>query len=115
MTMEKNPYHRFTQEELILRDCLAVDRTVLANEKTFLAYIRTALTLFITGVTFIKFFGHDIVEILGWFFIPVGIFTFILGFIRYLKMYRIISQIHQAKKNDHSKSGNIFPPTETDI
>jgi putative membrane protein len=93
-----NPYSRFTQRELILRDILAADRTILANERTFLAYIRTALTFFVAGVTFVKFFGYIMVEIVGWIFIPLGIFIFVVGLIRYLKMYRVISQIHQAKE-----------------
>lgn len=37
--MEEEPYSRFDQEELIIRDYLAADRTVLANERTFLAYV----------------------------------------------------------------------------
>ena len=36
---------QFTAEELILRDHLALDRTRLANERTLLAYLRTALML----------------------------------------------------------------------
>ncbi|HDK81416.1 MAG TPA: DUF202 domain-containing protein [Nitrospirae bacterium] len=34
-------------KDLFLRDHLAAQRTMLANERTYLAYIRTALTLFI--------------------------------------------------------------------
>ena len=95
-----NPYSRFNPEELILRDVLAADRTILANERTFLAYIRTSLTFFVTGVSFIKFFGHIILEIIGYLFIPIALFTFVIGLVRYVKIYRVISKIHQGEKTD---------------
>lgn len=34
--------YKFNKDEMILRDFLAVDRTLLANERTLLAYIRPA-------------------------------------------------------------------------
>ena len=52
--MKKNPYEQFADSELILRDHLAIDRTVLANERTFLAYCRPALPLILTGAGCIK-------------------------------------------------------------
>ena len=48
-----------------IRDQLAADRTILANERTLLAYLRVALTLFVAGVSFIKFFESRILMILG--------------------------------------------------
>ena len=36
-----NRYEGFAKSDLILRDQLAIDRTLLANERTVLAYIRT--------------------------------------------------------------------------
>jgi uncharacterized membrane protein YidH (DUF202 family) len=37
---------------------LAVTRTVLANERSLLAFARTALGCFIGGAGLFKFFGH---------------------------------------------------------
>lgn len=45
--------HAKSGGDLILRDHLAIDRTVLANERTLLAYGRTALTLLIVGFSFL--------------------------------------------------------------
>ena len=59
--MAHEPYREFRAEELILRDFLALDRTVLANQRTFLAYIRTSLAFLVTGAGFIKFFGGGLV------------------------------------------------------
>jgi putative membrane protein len=58
--MTENPYERFQREELILRDELAIDRTILANERTVLTYFCSALTLVIVGVTFLHFFEKGI-------------------------------------------------------
>ncbi len=54
---EPSPYAKFLKSQLILRDELAIDRTVLANERTLLAYLRTGLALVITGAGLVKFFN----------------------------------------------------------
>lgn len=87
LSNDDSPYDRFAEEELILRDHLAIDRTVLANERTLLAYIRTALAVFVAGASFIQFFNSSIMKILGWTFIPVGIITLIIGILRHRKYH----------------------------
>jgi len=84
--IEEGIYSRFEVSEMILRDHLAADRTTLANQSTFLAYIRTALTFFVAGVTFIKFFEVSVVVVVGWIFIPVSVLTFWLGLYRYNRL-----------------------------
>lgn len=64
--MASNPYERFKSGDLILRDELAVDRTVLANERTLLSYIRTGLAFAVTGAGTIKFFASLTSLLLGW-------------------------------------------------
>ncbi|MDO8682436.1 MAG: DUF202 domain-containing protein [Armatimonadota bacterium] len=88
------PYSRFTPEDLILRDHLAVDRTVLANERTLLAYIRTAIMLLISGVTLLKFFPNQaVMQILGCLLLPGALAISFLGAIRYRTMHHRIGQI----------------------
>lgn len=60
-------------------------RTILANERTFLAYVRTALTLFAAGITFIRFFGIPFLSFVGYIFIGLSIVLTIVGIIRYQK------------------------------
>ena len=62
---------------------LAEVRTKQANERTLLAYMRTALTLVVGGLSFIRFFDNKIVEFTGWVFIPFGVITLVLGIVRY--------------------------------
>lgn len=91
-------YANIERSGMILRDFLAVDRTILSNQNTFLAYIRTALTLFVVGLTFIKFFDQKIIETIGWLFIPVGVLTFFVGFLRYNRLRRALAQAGNDKK-----------------
>lgn len=60
-------------------------RTVLSNERTFLAYGRTALTLFVAGITFIRFFGIAFLTLVGYLFIALSIVLTAVGALRYKK------------------------------
>ena len=92
------PYSRFSYEELILRDHLAVDRTILANERTLLSYVRTAIMLLVTGVTLIKFFPTQMtVYILGYLFLPLAFGVGIFGIARYRLIARRIRHVTPAK------------------
>lgn len=91
--MPENPYERFLKAELILRDELAVDRTLLANERTFMAYLRSALTLFIAGVTFVHFFEYGMLFYLGIAFLPLSAAVAAFGMLRYRKMNKAILTI----------------------
>ncbi|NLF17679.1 MAG: DUF202 domain-containing protein [Lentisphaerae bacterium] len=84
--MTQHPYERFRQDDLILRDELAIDRTLLANERTVLAYFRSALTLILAGVTFLHFIEAGLLRIIGYAFVPLGIAVAILGWARYRRM-----------------------------
>jgi putative membrane protein len=58
-TMRRLPYDDYNKKEMILRDFLAMDRTVFAGTRTFLGYIRVTLTLVIATLIFIRIFnGH---------------------------------------------------------
>ena len=46
--------------DLTLRDHLARDRTILANERTLLSYLRTAFGLAAGGGTLLKLFPDDL-------------------------------------------------------
>lgn len=89
--MEDTHDSRKPKGHLVLRDHLAAHRTDLANDRTFLAYLRTALTFFVAGA-FIRFFGHIVTEFIGWVFISVGIYLSVRGVARFRKMKRLIHE-----------------------
>ena len=82
-------------EELILRDHLAMDRTVLANERTLLAYIRTTLALLAAGASFLQFFTLPWLEVAGYLLIVSGLVLVSIGFRRFLSFRR---NLNEAKK-----------------
>ena len=95
--MEHNPYEQFSENEMILRDYLALDRTILANERTFLAYLRTGLALGITGAGCIKLFDSFMLDISGFVLIVFGVCAMIFGFQRYRSMNRRIKASFEGK------------------
>jgi putative membrane protein len=92
--MSTQLYIQLSRDDIILRDHLALDRTILANERTLLAYIRTALAFMITGIGLLKFFQDKRVEILGWIFCIFSVIAIFVG----IKRYRSFSVIYKVLK-----------------
>lgn len=90
-----NPYSKFPEKDLILRDHLAIDRTILSNESTFLAYVRTSLAIIAAGATLFHFFSEMWVKIFGIILIPIGVGILVVGYVRYKKMGKSINQIRK--------------------
>jgi len=82
------------EENLDLRECLALERTTLANERTFLSYARTAVMVFITGITVFKLFPeYKVVFILGWGAVVISVILFFVGLKKYARRFRSIAII----------------------
>jgi len=81
--LSKIMYYDKTNDSAPFQEKLAEVRTRQANERTLLAYMRTALTLIVAGVSFIDFFDGYLIIIVGWVFVPFGVITLFLGIIRY--------------------------------
>ena len=94
--MSTNPYERFSGDELILRDELAIDRTILANERTLLSYLRGAVTLVIAGLSFLHFAAPGLLRGLGLALIPAGLVTGVIGVRRHRAMDRRIRAARAA-------------------
>jgi len=98
-----------------LRNRLALDRTALANERTFLAYWRTALGAFIAGLMLLKLdWGEDrpLTHALGAVFMVLAPLTAAVGIWRYRTMQARIGQHgpsdHEA--TDHDRLPFHHPP-----
>jgi len=81
-----------------VREHLAAARSILANERTFLAYQRTALTQLAVAATFIRFFDHPVLTIVGWLLVPVSVVTIGFGVLRYQRMRRLIRSLETATR-----------------
>ena len=78
-----NPYSKFRDVSLTLNDYLAIDRTILSNERTLLAYGRTALAMVIIGGSALKFFDSVVLMFVGWVFLSGGLIVMFIGWRRY--------------------------------
>jgi putative membrane protein len=88
-------YGRFARTELILRDELAIDRTLLANERTLLAYLRSGVALLIAGVSIMHFSQEGWFWAVGLVSLPAGVLTTVIGVLRYRKMNKAIMFVRQ--------------------
>jgi len=93
-----SPYTRFEPSELILRDELALDRTILANERTYLAYVRAAIALILAGVTFVHFSDALWYTLIGAACIPLGVAGLLIGVIRYRRMQSALAPFRSTRR-----------------
>jgi putative membrane protein len=105
--MGEEVYSRFQEKTLILRDQLAIDRTLLANERTLLAYLRFAVALVIAGLSIIHFTTAGWYWVLGFCCLPCGAIAGIIGTARYRRMSKSISLVRtQAEEKGNSNRLN---------
>ncbi|WP_194777859.1 YidH family protein [Pararhodonellum marinum] len=79
--MENEP-----ENELIVRDYLARQRTTMANDRTLLSYIRTSLYFLVSGTALMEVEVLDHISDLGYLSFALSIFLVILGFVNFFKV-----------------------------
>ena len=104
MVDEQNPYERFKNQNLVLRDELAIDRTVLANERTFLAYLRTSLAFAVVGGTILKVPELRSLRQLGWLALVMAAGWLVFGIWRSLAMHRRIRSCRKLVDEEARRS-----------
>lgn len=85
--------------ELKTTDWLAIERTKLANERTFLAYFRTSVIFLATGLSLEKIELLDEVKFLGIWLILLAPLLFGLGLYRFLRVKRKIRASYYKKES----------------
>lgn len=86
-------------EKLILRDILALERTKLANERTFFAYLRTALYLLTAGIGILEIKSIEHLAILAYLCLTLGGILFLTGVFRYRRLNRDL-KTHLSTKSE---------------
>ncbi len=90
------PYSKIDPEDMILRDYLAYDRTILANETTLLAYLRTAMALLAAGATLFRLFPEDpYFQVLGSVMFLLGIIITGIGGFRFFTITKRLKMLHE--------------------
>lgn len=93
MTM---PYSKINPKDMILRDHLAYDRTILANETTLLAYLRTAMALLAAGATLFRLFPQDAYfQVLGIIMLILGLIIAGIGAYRFISITKRLKKLHE--------------------
>lgn len=104
--LHSEPYYK---DKLSLSEQLALDRTILANERTFLSYMRTSLTIFVVGISFIELLDSPIIEIIGVIFLPIALSIFILGVKIYLKIRKELYNMREKiESNDANTAESVM-------
>ena len=74
------------EQELIVRDYLARQRTTLANDRTLLSYIRTALYFLVSGTALFEVNELDHVRQLGYLAFGLSFAILVIGIFNYFKV-----------------------------
>ena len=72
-------------KDLILRELLALQRTILANQSTFLAFLRTSMYFFVAGLSLESLLKIDNGFIIEWFLFISSFVIFCIGVFNYFK------------------------------
>ncbi|MEO8068940.1 MAG: DUF202 domain-containing protein [Flavobacteriales bacterium] len=92
-------------DELILRDHLALVRTRLANESTLLSYVRSSLYLMIGGIALLQVQGHGDLRWAGYLALVLSVFFVVIG------LYRYYSLRYQLDRFYAERTGQPVPAT----
>lgn len=80
---------------------LDVLRTRLANERTFLAYLRTTLAFFIVTGTILHFLDPGPIRYIAYAAAAFGVITLIIGILSYRRTNRRLHAALNEAKNKH--------------
>lgn len=86
--LPKSTGDNLSQEELILRDRLALMRTKLANERTLFAYIRTSLYLLTAGIGILEIESVRHLKVIAYFSICFSGFLLLIGLLKFWLLNR---------------------------
>lgn len=81
-------------QEIILRDFLALERTRLANERTLFSYIRTALYLTLGGIAFMEMEDFRAIKWLAPVCFIMSILILITGVVKYFLMKKRLKKFY---------------------
>jgi putative membrane protein len=99
------PYTNIDSKQMILRDHLAYDRTVLAIERTLLSYLRTAIAFLAGGITLIALFPGDMLATVGGVLsCAIGVCVLLLGTKRFFEIKQRLEAVYQSEAMNEQDS-----------
>lgn len=91
-------------QEVILRDYLAIERTRLANERTLLSYIRSSLYLLLGGIAFFQLKEFSNFEYLAILSLVFSAIFFVIGIYRFTLLKKSLKRLYYMSEE---KENNI--------
>ncbi len=100
---ESTDYYKEFNDNMIIRDYLALDRTILANRRTLLAYVRTSIGLFAGGIGLVELLDSGITMAIGYISIAISVPVLVAGIIEFTKTKNSLASIlkMEGKKMEH--------------
>lgn len=92
--MEKE---QLSDNELIVRDYLARQRTSLANDRTLLSYIRTSLYFLVSGTALLEVNALSHISSLGFLAFALSLGMLLIGFLSYYRVKRKLRKHYYQK------------------
>ena len=87
--------HEFVNDDrLILRDHLALVRTRLANERTVMSYVRSALYLLLGGVALLQLKSYVELRVVGYLALGFSVALLLVGAYRYIQLRRHLTRYY---------------------
>ena len=80
------------KQDLVVREELDIERTALANERTFLAVTRTCFTVLVGAVSLAKFIENPVIKLMGGLFTLASLVGFAAGWVSYHQVSRQIKK-----------------------
>jgi putative membrane protein len=81
-----------TNKDLILREKLAIQRTRMANQTTFLSFLRTSMYFIVAGLSMKNLFKVDHSVTYETLFYIIGFIMLLIGIINYFRQAKKIKQ-----------------------
>lgn len=88
------------EAKLNLQEYLALERTKLANERTFFSFLRTSLYMILAGIALLEIQGFDQMKWLGFVSISFSVIIFIIGIYRFVRLDRKLKKFYKNKPTD---------------
>lgn len=83
------------KEKIILRDHLALQRTKLANERTLLMFVKSAIYLIIAGIAFLNMADFAHIAYFGIICLLMSVIILLIGVVKYLQLRKHLRKIYQ--------------------
>ena len=91
-------------QEVILRDYLAIERTRLANERTLLSYIRSSLYLLLGGIAFFQLKEFPNFKYLAILSLVFSFIFFVIGVYRFTLLKKSLKRIYYRSEAHQNTS-----------